>query len=297
MIIMKHILIFLLFLLSCGSTAERGFPSDSTPGQWLRDVAVDYEVDGKKQRAAIQIYFPRGYAHGAPARTLILLHGWKQNPCDWEKNTPIAEYADAFGFVLVCPAMSSTLYESRYFPETTNRWAAMPGGRYIAEMLIDFLRKKFGLTAERELTGIFGISTGGRGALLLASRNSGIFGAAAGLSGDYDSLSIKNDRLLVSVYGPYDSHADRWEDEVNIIKLAKNLKNTPVFLGHGTRDAVVPPAQTKMLADRLKELHDREGGYDLVYDREKSNNAGHDWKYWAGLVPDVMKFFDRKLKK
>jgi S-formylglutathione hydrolase FrmB len=264
---------------------------------WLRNVKVDYEVDKVAYYGIVQIYFPKNYAADTVSRTLIVLHGYRQKPGDWETGTPIAEYADRYGLVLVCPAMTTTLYESKYYPETVNKWAPIPGGEYVSKVLIGFLQKNFNLARERERTGIFGISTGARGALLLAAQHQKIFGAAAGLSGDYDSVSIKNDRLLMSVYGPYDGNPDRWENEVNILKLAENLKKTPVFLGHGTRDAVVPPPQTKMLADRLKELAVEKGGYELMVDQEKSNGSGHDWTYWGRLIPDVLTFFDQKLEK
>ncbi|OHD65024.1 MAG: hypothetical protein A2176_04555 [Spirochaetes bacterium RBG_13_51_14] len=260
-------------------------------------MPVDYEADAVMHRGLVQMYIPKNYAGVSSARTLIVLHGFRQQPGDWEKSTPIAEYADAYRFVLVCPAMSTTLYESKYFPETENKWAPVPGGEYIMKVLIPFLRSRFGLAVDRERTGIFGISTGARGALLLAARHNDVFGAAAGLSGDYDSASLKQDRLVISVYGPYDANKERWEDEVNIIKLAERLKKTPVFLGHGARDSVVLPPQTKMLSERLTELHNDRGGYELEVDQEKSRNAGHDWNYWASMVPDVLRFFDQKLGK
>ncbi len=286
----------LLVSLSCVSTAtEEKSGYDIKPGRWLRNVRVEYEAGGVISGGLVQIYFPKKYEGSSSARTLIVLHGYRQQPSDWENGTPVTEYADRYGFVLVCPAMSTTLYESKYFPETVNRWAPLPGGVFISKTLIEFLRKNFGLAKKRDTTGIFGVSTGARGALLLAAQHRKIFGAAAGLSGDYDSESIKNDRLLISVYGYYESNRERWEEEVNILRLAENLKKTPVFLGHGTRDAVVPPPQTKLLVDRLIQLADEKGGYELVVDTEKSNGAGHDWKYWGSLVPEVFSFFDRKL--
>jgi len=294
----KYISFLILLSLSCATTASgRDNKPDIRPGAWLRNVKVDYEVDRVAYCGMAQIYFPKNYTSDTASRTLIVLHGFRQKPGDWETGTLIAEYADRYGMVLVCPAMTTTMYESKYYPETVNKWAPIPGGEYISTILIGFLRKNFNLAKERECTGIFGISTGARGALLLAAQHREIFGAAAGLSGDYDAVSIKNDRLLVSVYGPYDGNRDRWENEVNILKLAENLQKTPIFLAHGTRDSVVPPPQTAMLAERLKELAAEKTGYELVVDQEKSNGSGHDWMYWGRLVPDVLMFFDQKLKK
>ena len=283
------------------SFAEPGFSgpvqADARPGAWLRDVKVGYRAGGKDCFGLVNIYFPKSYVPGSGVRTLIVLHGYSQKPGDWESGTPIAAYADRYNFVLVCPAMTTTLYESKYFPETENRWAPVPGGEYIASILLPFVRKHYGLAADRSRTGIFGVSTGGRGALLLAAQHADLFGAATGLSGDYDSATMKRDRILLSVYGSYDLNPERWEDEVNVLKLAVNLKKTPVFLGHGTNDPIVPPPQTQMLVDRLEGLRKAKGGYECVVDREKSRNAGHDWRYWGSLVPDVLKFFDRTLAK
>jgi poly(3-hydroxybutyrate) depolymerase len=298
MAMVRQIVLLLFFSLACGLAGTQSpARTEVITGSWHRNIAVEYEVGKSKHKGLIQIYFPSGYASGATARTLIVLHGWRQDPGDWERNTPIAEFADKYNFVLVCPAMRTTLYETKYYPETVTKWAPMPGGEYVAKILMEYIRKNYGLATERGLTGIFGISTGGRGALLLASKYREVFGAVAALSGDYDSVSLKNDRLLVSVYGPYNKNRGRWEDEVNIIKMTERLKNTPVFLGHGGRDSVVPAIQTQMMAERIAGLNREQGGYDLTYEREKSAASGHDWNYWAALVPDVMDFFDRKLSK
>jgi putative tributyrin esterase len=288
------IVLFLTWVVPGFSGTAR---ADVKPGAWLRDVKVGYKADGRDCYSLVNIYFPKSYAPGSGVRTLVVLHGYRQQPGDWESGTPIAAYADRYNFVLVCPAMTTTLYESKYFPETENRWAPVPGGEYIAAILLPFVKKNYGLAADRSRTGIFGVSTGGRGAMLLAAQHANLFGAAAGLSGDYDSVTMKRDRILISVYGSYNLNPERWEAEVNILKLAGHLKKTPVFLGHGTNDPVVPSPQTRMLAERLKELQKEKGGFELVLDTEKSRGAGHDWRYWGSLVPDVLKFFDRTLAK
>lgn len=280
--------VFLLF--ECGAAAP-----DVSPGSWLRNVPVPYRVGKVQHIGSMHLYFPKGYSPDSAARTLILLHGYRQEPGDWEARTPVARYADEHGFVLVCPAMSTTLYESDYYPETVNRWATIPGSRFVTEILIPFVRERYGVARKRNLTGVYGISTGARGAVLLAARHNGLFSAAAGLSGDYDASSMRRDRILTSVFGRYDEHRERWEREVNILAMAEKLRKTPLFLGHGTRDGVVPPLQTDLLAGRLDDLRGRGRGYECVVEREKSNGAGHDWRYWGDLTPEVFAFFDRHL--
>jgi len=287
--------------LSCAASVTSvtgGSKVPPTPGKWLRNVTIEYASSGVTGRGIAHLYFPSRYRAEDRARTLLVLHGYRQQPIDWERNTPIAEYADRYGIVLICPAMSTTLYESQYYPETTNRWAPIPGGTYVMDILLPYLRKYYRLADDRGRTGIFGISTGGRGALLLASLHPEAFAAAAGISGDYDPVSMRYDRLLISIYGYYDSHRARWENDDNILRLAPRLKKTALFLAHGGRDNVVPPSQTEALASLLSRLRTEEGeGYECVVERAVSGEAGHDWAYWARLVPAVMKFFDEKLRR
>lgn len=279
-------------LFECAAAAP-----DPVPGSWLRNIPVPYRIKGALHHGSLNVYFPKRYLKGSGVRTLVLLHGYRQVPGDWETKTPVARYADEHGFVLVCPAMATTLYESDYYPETVNRWAPMPGSRFVTEVLLPFVREQYGIARKRNLTGIYGISTGARGAILLAARHGDLFAAAAGLSGDYHASSMRRDRILTSVFGRYEEHRERWEKEVNILAMAERLRKTPLFLGHGTRDGVVPPQQTELLARRLDELRGRGRGYECLVEREKSEGAGHDWRYWGGLTPEVFTFFDRYLRR
>ncbi|MCP4137968.1 MAG: esterase family protein [bacterium] len=291
------ILIFVL-LLSCETTTVKSsfsYKGAIKAGSWLRALKIPYTADGKKSNGLIQMYFPSGYKKGDNSRVLILLHGYSGSYRQWEQNTAIESYANKYNIVLVCPNMGSTLYESKYYPETSNKWASIPGGKFTGEILISYLRNTFGLASDRSKTGIMGVSTGGRGALLLSSIYPKTFGVACGLSGDYSPPSIPTNRILVSVYGKYNNFKKRWEEEDNIIKLAVNLKNTPVYLWHGGKDSVVPRQQSMLLAVRLKQLQNKFGGYEITW--EENKYTMHDWKYWRKPLPDIMLFFDKSLAK
>ena len=80
----------------------------------------------------------------------------------------------------------------------------------------------------------------------------------------------------------------------NIIKLAPNLKDIPVFLAHGAKDYIVPHLQTVLLVVRLNQLNKKHGGYVVQYKEHK--HLTHDWKYWRAVLPDVMDFFNNKLE-
>ncbi len=264
-----------------------------TPGRWLRNLKVEYKGETEKKYVRMQIFFPKTYQRGESCRTLIVLHGYDGNYRDWEKNTRIEHYANEYGFVLVCPDMGKSLYESKFYPETTNKWAEIPGGKFVAEVLMEYLRDEFDLAQDRKKTGIIGLSTGARGAILLAAKYSDSFAATAGLSGDYDPTSMTKDRLLTSVYGPYKEFTERWKNDDNVMKLAENLEKTPVYLWHGAKDWVVPAGQSMIFALRLRQLQKKHGGFDVTF--KKAKHKIHDWNSWNSALPDIMLFFDRKL--
>jgi putative tributyrin esterase len=269
------------------------YTGEITPNKWIRNLKVMYseEKDGFRN---IQIFFPNNYKKGENAKVLIALHGYGANMREWELNSYIEKLANDFNFVIVCPDMGNTIYESKFYPETTVKWAGIPGGKFISENLINYLNNTFSLAYDREKIGIFGLSTGGRGAMLLSALHPDIFGAAAGLSGDYDPLAMTHDRLITSVYGNFKQFEERWKTDDNIMKLADKLINTPLFISHGERDSVVPKEQSWIFAIKLKQLKKKMGGFDVIYIEKK--NLMHDWRYWGNMLPEIMEFFNKKLK-
>ena len=293
---MIPLFIFITLLSSAsGKTYEMTYAGPIKGGAWLRDQKIEYDFEGVKDSGVVQIYFPAKYKKGDNLRTLIALHGYAGYMRDWELNSGIQALADKYDFIVVCPNMGRTLYETSYYPETEVRWGRIPGGRFIGEILVSHMRKTFGIARDRESTGVFGLSTGARGALLVSGKYVDVFGAAAGLSGDYSHLSMTSDNLLISMYGRYDLFEQRWKNDDNIMELAVNLKNTPVFLSHGESDSIVPKEQSMVFAIKLKQLQKKHGGYEIEY--KPGKNKGHDWKYWGSMLPDIMEFFDKKLKR
>ena len=293
---MKKSVLFGLFVFVLG-TVPLGAKDGGTvvPGAWLRDVKVPFHGDGGDGVAGIRIYFPKKYSPGSDFRTVIALHGYNLPSREWESESLIVQYAENYNIVVVCPEMGKTVYEYAYYPETTEKWGPMPGGQFVSSVLIPYLRSTYGLARSRSKTGMLGVSTGGRGALLVACKNPELIGAAAGLSGDYDPSSMPRDRILAAVYGPYKDFKDRWENDDNIMKLAVNLKDTPVYLWYAAKDTVVPPEQTTMFAMRLKQLQKQGGNYNVTMGKEP--HGVHQWRYWRKAMPEAMAFFDKNLAR
>ncbi len=305
-------MLFSLLLASCES-ASRGSSSASqyrfrpyegtiSPGEWNRSLEVEFSAEGATVRVPVQIYFPRQYVRGNAARTLIGLHSYAGSMSDWEKKTPVTEYAERFNFVVVCPQTQGTLFETKYYPETTMKWGPIPGGRWVGEVLIPYLRQSLNLATDRKKTGIFGHSWAARGAVLVASTYPQFFGAAAGLSGNYDMLANNRSKRFAMVYGDYNSFTERWNSDDNLIRLAENLKDIPLFLAHGEYDNDVHHDQTRMFAMRMIQLRNRarEKGPDSAsyrFDLVLRKQEFHDWSFWRTATRSMMPFFNQYLER
>lgn len=280
---------------ACGHVPPQQTGAPVPDAKWSNDIRVNSAVNGVSVSATVRVYFPREYARKPVRRVLIALHDQRGSARDWQANTDIARFADEYGFVVVCPSMSSTLYETTYFPETTGKWNVMPGGEWVATVLLPFVRESYGCGRKREYTGIIGTGMGARGAILVAASYPRLFGAAGGISGYYDNSVLTDNRAFISLYGPYSLFRDRWEKVDNPIVLAENLAETRVFLAHGLKDKEVFVDQTRLLGIKLKQLQRKsEGKYIFEY-MEKAGQA-HDWRLVRALTADMMSFFSRSLK-
>jgi S-formylglutathione hydrolase FrmB len=135
-----------------------------------------------------------------------------------------------------------------------------------------------------------GISTGGRGAALIALDNSDIFSAVASLSGDFDQTKMPKDQIMISYYGNYENNEKRWQEVDNVLYRIKDWK-LPIYLGHGAKDPVVPVQQSDIFYKALIQNIDSS---IVVYNRPEMS---HDYQYWKTETQAVLKFFSRHRKR
>lgn len=277
----------LLALTVAGAAHARG-----PHGTWRRNITITGKVGGVTGTGKINIFLPASYSKTRKRsfKLLVALHGWRGRGSDWERNTPLSYYANKHGYVVVAPHMGTTVYERRYYPETHPRykWGKIPGGRWIGEVLVPYMRKHYNVTKKKSGTGIFGLSTGGRGAALLPAYYPKMFGAFAALSGDYDITLMPKDKTCTYIYGPYDKFPKRWRRD-NSKYLLDRLKGIPALLIHGKPDKVCPAQQTRLFARDMKRK-----GLEVVYIEDLV--LGHSWKLWSGYLGAVFEFFNGKLR-
>jgi len=266
----------LAFVCVCSPTQSR--PALRPPEPGLQTISIG-GID-------CDIYVPQGQVSG----TVLVLPGWDFPKDSWLKNSRIREYASQLDLVLVLPEMRKTLYETAYYPETTMKWNETPGGILIKQTLIPELQKRYSILAAGQNNFLIGLSTGGRGVALTALENPGLFTAGAAFSGDFAQEQMRGESITIAVYGPYDAFKDRWMGRDNPHGRIAEWK-MPLYLSHGLADRIVPPEQTQMFGDALRDKIP-----DLIEMHLKSG-YGHDYRFWDSELPGAFAFFAKYSKK
>ena len=279
--------------LSCQSLSFK-YDKPVQAGSWLKGISIPYAGPEGEFFVSAQIYFPDGYQKGDKLRTIILLPPRGKGIAEWERNSNVKKIANQYHLALVCPDTGKSVYETQFFPETTEKWEPVPAGKWIAETLVPYMREQFALCPSREKTGLVGVETGARGALLVAASYPKLFSLAAGMSGPYD-IAVLNSSAYAAVYGQKRKFKERWDTEDNIIALSPSLKNTCVYIVHGKRDEEIPVDHSQLLAIRLSQLK-KQSPKNFNY-RYVERNRTHGWDFWNAELSELFKYADQSLEK
>jgi hypothetical protein len=221
--------------------------------------------------------------------TVIGLPGWNFKSRTWEDNAQISQLAMQYGVTVALPEMHKSIYETSFFPETNTayRWSGsgqIGGARWIGEVVLPFLQ-----TTYSEVNGVFGLSTGGRGAILVPQLYK-IWRPlrACSMSGTFDLFSLKPTmgeyKIHSVIYGPRNKFPERWREGDSISRIAQ-LQGVQVLLIHGQNDRHVPASQSATLHAALQER-----GWSSLFDSVEG--GGHDWDLWSHYVKDCFSFMN-----
>jgi predicted esterase len=219
--------------------------------------------------------------------TFLVLHGWNFPADDWCNNTILCSKATQLGFYVVLPDMGKSVYQDQNYDETRSDWRVYPTRSWLSDTLIPLIQEKYGLLLENDSNYIVGLSTGARGVALVLLDFPNLFKGAAALSGDYDQVQMPADNLMTAFYGSYYTHKERWQKTDNPVNRIKEFK-TPIYLGHGSIDKVVPPAQTTEFYDSLKKYHPK------LKIKLSMPEAAHTYDYWNSEVDSIISFWGIK---
>ena len=216
---------------------------------------------------------------------ILVLQGWAFAKDDWCKKSKLCQKALAAGYRLIMPEMGKSVYSGKYYKETLKEWRVFPKRGWLTDTVFKELQEKYGIMLANQKNYIIGLSTGGRGVALIALDKPELFAACATLSGDYDQAQMPTDRVMAGFYGSFATQTKRWQNEDNVLARIAEWK-TPIYIGHGKKDAVVPPEQSKLLYDAIKKNHT-----NLKIKLNMPANNAHDYKYWDSEVDNMLGFF------
>lgn len=248
------------------------------------DTTVFYNFNGNPIEVIIQ--FPKDSTFKG---SIVALPGWNYPNTGWCDETTLCEKALKMGYALILPEMGKSIYCDSVFPETRKDWLKYPTRAWLKDVMIPQIQSNFQLLDPTQNNYVMGLSTGARGAVLLALDLPEIFNACAALSGDYDQTRYTKDKLYNGYYGPFPEFPDRWIANDNAITSIKKL-TVPVYLAHGQQDQIVPIEYSNQLFIALQENGNEKSVLNV------NPTAGHDYNFWDSEVDAVLQFFNEQTR-
>lgn len=271
------------------------FLSSAVFGARVDTLDVPSAAMQKNYKAAVVL--PDSYFSSKSAYpVLYLLHGGGGQFSDWLKQTPdkslLHRLADQYNLIIVLPEgerlggyIDSPVQKDNLF-ET-----------YIAREVPEKIDKTYRTVKSRDGRVITGLSMGGHGALLLASRHPDTYCAAGSMSGALD-LDPANWRIssefleqirpgFERILGPFNSSPNHYAAN-SVVNMVSQMKENglPMIIDCGVDDFLIEPN---------RELHRR-----LVYEKVPhiytEKPGGHSWDYWEDSLPYHVLFFSEVLK-
>ena len=206
---------------------------------------------------------------GVEMKTVILLHGLKQNAESWTRMSRVARFAAMTGFNVIIPEVQRSWY------------ANMPLGLayfdYITKELPEICGRMFRIPLDAEHLYAAGLSMGGYGALKCALTYPDRFAGAMSYSGallcmeEIDSVqTIVSAGEIMAVLGP-DRHCSPYNSLTDLADMAAAGGKLPrLYVACGTEDPLLD--QNRRFCDTAQKLD-----YPLI--REEWA-GGHTWAFW-----------------
>ncbi len=219
---------------------------------------------------------------------LLGLPGWKFAARTWEDKARISDHAEALGIRVALAEMHTTVYESAFYPQSRadRKWCGsdcdFPGGPWVGEVVVPYLMDAMG-----PVRGLFGLSTGGRGAVLVPQHYPGLgISRACAMSGTFDLFKLPQEtgeyKIHAQVYGARDANPDRWRAD-DTMALLERLAKVNVLLIHGTKDSYVPVSQSRSLASAMT-------GRGGAVTFQPVDGGKHDWALWSSHLRQCLVF-------
>ncbi len=217
---------------------------------------------------------------------IYLLHGYSGSHADWLRGSRIQQLAQQHRIAVFCPNGENSFYVDE--PSRDANYA-----QFLCEELVDFTRRVFPLSREREDTSIGGLSMGGYGAIRSGFRYNQVFGNSIALSSALvsDGVSRMPDEPPAARPGQaqggmgmspsyfvhcFGKPSGILGSDVDPKALASKLMEAPealrprLYMACGEEDFLIQP--NRSLHEHLEKI-----GYPHTY---TEGHGTHSWDYW-----------------
>lgn len=250
-----------------------------TAGPVAEAKVEEVSINSASMRKDIKnvVILPEGYdSTGAPYPVVYLLHGYGGDEKAWLTCTPkLPEYASQMRMIIVCPDGKNSWYFDSPIDST------MCYETYVSTELPAYIDSKYNTIADPKGRAISGLSMGGHGALRLAFRHPGTFGAAGSTSGGVDIRPFPGKWKIAQALGPYAGNKKRWDENTVMTMVDAIPSGMPIIFDCGKSDIFIKE-NTKLHQELVKRQIPH--SYD-------SGPGAHTPQYWKEHIPSHLAFF------
>ncbi|UTA68831.1 esterase family protein [Emticicia sp. 21SJ11W-3] len=285
---MKKLNLLLLLFISSLSFAQQGIVKES--------LKLKSSILGKDVK--YNIYLPADYEkNNRMYPVLYLLHGYTDDETGWTQFGQTPEIADktinsgdAPPMIIVMPDAGVSWYMNSFDGKTKFE-------DFFIKEFIPYIETSYRIRSKREFRAVAGLSMGGLGTLLYATKHPDMFTAAAPLS-----AAVWTDEEVVSG----NQNQDQWNYVFGDL-YGKNLKGKERLTEHYYKNAPIKIVETANAEDLKKVKFYIDCGDDdflikgnmalhaMMIDKKiphefRVRDGGHTWSYWRTALPEVLKF-------
>ncbi len=263
----------LLFLWSINIKAQERF------------IELNHQSNILSKEKKLAVILPRDYTEEKRYPVLYLLHSANGSYLTWHKaDAKLYELSRQYELIIVTPDLeTSWLVDSPVKPESQYE-------SYFVKELVPFIDANYSTINSYRGRGIAGMSMGGHGAIVLASKYPDLFGVASSMSGVLDLRLLPNTAGKKDVLGEVYQHPEVWNNN-SAVYLADKIKTSRrrprIMFDVGLSDYVYDTNLTYHTT--LKRL-----GIDHIF---KVFPGTHDWGYWVTRLPEHLEYQVLNLKK
>lgn len=265
--------------------------------------SLPIESSALEKTVEYNIYLPAGYEESNRSYpVLYLLHGYTDDEIGWTQFGEVRQIADIASQSLEVTDMIIVMPDAGVSWYINNHDGSVRYEDFFTQELIPHIDDTYRTRATKEFRAVAGLSMGGYGTLIMATKHSGLFTAAAPLSAavflDEEIAEMPQDNWDSALGTPFgeglegdDRLTDHYRENsiIDIMETAdpEMLNTVDYYIDCGDDDFLIRgnmELYSTMLQNEIAaEFRVREGA--------------HTWDYWRTALPDVLEFVSARFHR